>query len=151
MPIPASLEKEHQELRSTLERAIKETGPLGESAQMLADRVFPHFRREEEFALPPLGLLTVEGVGPIAEVDEIIAMTDRLRKEIASMVEEHAEIAKAAKVFSERANAEGRTDYVMFAEGLLDHARMEEEIMYPAALLIGSYLHLRRSERVRSA
>jgi iron-sulfur cluster repair protein YtfE (RIC family) len=150
MMIPASVDKEHQKLRSQLERATQEQGQLGDSARALADKLFPHFRREEEFALPPLGLLTASGRGPTSEVVEIIAMTDRLGDEIASLLEEHVEIIKAARTFTENASAEGRDDYVAFAEDLVDHAHMEEEIMYPAALLIGSYLRLRKAEEVGS-
>ncbi len=149
MTIPSSLEKEHHELRSILERAVEEPGQLGESARRLADKVFPHFRREEEFALPPLGLLSVSGTGSLAEVDEVIAMTDRLREEIASMLEDHVHIAKASNLFAASAEREGRDDYVAFADALTDHARMEEEIMYPAALLIGSYLRVQKAEKIR--
>lgn len=151
MTIPASLEKEHHELRSILERAVEEPGQLGETARALADKLFPHFRREEEFAFPPLGLLTISGMGPATDVDEVIAMTDRLGEEIASMLEDHVQIAKASIAFAEWAEREGRDDYVAFAEALADHASMEEEIMYPTALLIGSYLRLRKAEQVRSS
>jgi iron-sulfur cluster repair protein YtfE (RIC family) len=150
MRTPTSLEKEHHDIRSLLERATSEQGQLGESARALADKLLPHLRREEEFALPPLGLLTVSGSGSAAEVDEVIALTERLAMEIASLLEDHVEIIRATKAFAERAVREGRDDYVAFAEDLVDHARMEEEIMYPAALLVGSYLRLRRAEKVRS-
>jgi iron-sulfur cluster repair protein YtfE (RIC family) len=150
MPIPASLMKEHRELHSTMERATREPGALGEAARTLAEKLIPHFEKEEDFALPPLGLLNVHGYGPATEVDDIIAQVDRLGKEMATMLEEHADIARASSALAEVARKEGREDYVEFAEALVDHARMEEEIMYPAALLIGSYLRLRKAEKVRS-
>jgi hypothetical protein len=38
------------------------------------------------------------------------------------------------------AKAENKPDYVHFAEKLMAHARTEEEVSYPTALLIGRYL-----------
>ena len=36
--------------------------------------------------------------------------------------------------------AEGKLEYVGFAEKLMAHARTEEEVSYPTALLIGHYI-----------
>jgi iron-sulfur cluster repair protein YtfE (RIC family) len=151
MPIPGSLIKEHRELHSTLEHATGEPGELGNAARALAERLMPHFEREEEFALPPLGLLAVRGEGDASEVEAIIAQTDRLADEIPSMLKEHTEIGEAALTLSRVARGAGKDEYVKFTESLMDHAKMEEEIMYPAALLVGAYLRARRAEkRVRA-
>jgi hypothetical protein len=40
----------------------------------------------------------------------------------------------------EAAKAENKPEYVHFAEKLMAHARTEEEVSYPTALLIGRYL-----------
>jgi hypothetical protein len=40
----------------------------------------------------------------------------------------------------EVANAENRPEYVRFAEKLMAHARTEEEVSYPTAILIGRHL-----------
>jgi len=42
--------------------------------------------------------------------------------------------------YSLAAKAEGKEDAARFAEDLERHARMEEEILYPAALLTGLYV-----------
>jgi hypothetical protein len=38
------------------------------------------------------------------------------------------------------ADAERKPEQVRFAEDLLRHARAEEEILYPAAILVGRYV-----------
>ena len=56
--IPESLELEHEELHRQLVDAVKEGGKVGEAAKAVADVLHPHFEKEEEYALPPLGLLS---------------------------------------------------------------------------------------------
>jgi hypothetical protein len=55
--IPESLELEHEELHRQLVKTIEEGGKVGEAAKAVADVLHPHFEKEEEYALPPLGLL----------------------------------------------------------------------------------------------
>ena len=46
----------------------------------------------------------------------------------------------------EIAGKEARLEYVQLAEKLLHHARIEEEVLYPTALLIGDYLKMKKEE-----
>ena len=56
--IPSSLKAEHEELHSELVRATKAGGSTGEAAkEEVVKLMHPHFLKEEEYALPPLGLL----------------------------------------------------------------------------------------------
>ena len=48
---------------------------------------------------------------------------------------------------TEAAAAERRPEAARFAAGLKRHARTEEEVLYPAALLLGAYLRLRLGAR----
>jgi hypothetical protein len=58
LTIPESLEAEHEELHQHLYKGIKMGGQVGEAAKAVADILHPHFEKEEEYALPPLGLLS---------------------------------------------------------------------------------------------
>jgi hypothetical protein len=53
--IPESLELEHEELHRQLVDSMKEGGKVGEAAKAIANVLHPHFEKEEEYALPPLG------------------------------------------------------------------------------------------------
>ena len=55
--IPKSLKIEHEELHEELAKASKESGKIGDAAKALEKVLHPHFTKEEEYALPPLGLL----------------------------------------------------------------------------------------------
>ncbi|HSA88922.1 MAG TPA: hypothetical protein VLF42_03385 [Burkholderiales bacterium] len=57
--IPKPLQAEHEELHATLARATQEPGAVGEAAREVARLLHPHFVREEQFALPPLALLSI--------------------------------------------------------------------------------------------
>lgn len=55
--IPAAIKAEHEALHTRLEEATREPGAVGETAREVARLLHPHFQREEDYALPPLGLL----------------------------------------------------------------------------------------------
>lgn len=58
LSIPYSLKVEHDELHLQLEKAINAGGKTGDAAKIVAELLHPHFKKEEEYAMPPLGLLT---------------------------------------------------------------------------------------------
>jgi hemerythrin-like domain-containing protein len=58
------------------------------------------------------------------------------------MIEEHNEIVAALNNLIEIAKAENKTHLVAFAEKLKLHAKTEEQVLYPTAILIGKYLKL---------
>ncbi|HEX2826163.1 MAG TPA: hemerythrin domain-containing protein [Burkholderiales bacterium] len=136
--IPKSLQVEHEELHATLARATKESGAVGEAAREVARYLHPHFVREEQFALPPLALLADVAAGSIRpEMAEVLPMTRRLKAELPAMLAEHKQIVAALEKLRAAARAAERAEYERFAEALVLHAQTEEQVMYPAALLVG--------------
>jgi hemerythrin superfamily protein len=144
LKIPPSLKHEHGEMRASLEIAEKAPGKSGEAAREVARLILPHFKKEEEYALPPLDALAVMAGGGLPEMPtSIIDKADRLRHELAEMLQEHKAIAKALEDLYETATGDARPELARFAKKLLLHAQMEEQIYYPAALVIGDYLKLK--------
>jgi hemerythrin superfamily protein len=144
LKIPPSLKHEHGEMRASLEMAEKAPGKSGEAAREVARLLLPHFKKEEEYALPPLDALAVMAGGGLPEMPKaIIDKADRLRHELAEMLREHKAIAKALEDLYETATGDARPELARFAKKLLLHAQMEEQIYYPAALVIGDYLKLK--------
>lgn len=138
---PESIHEEHQEIHAILGRAASEPGAVGEAAKELAAVLEPHFRREEEIATPPLGLLAPLSNGPVtAEMRRVLPMTAALERELPQMLQEHRLIGAARTRFEAAARSANRPDYVRLAEALARHARQEEEILYPAAILVGRYV-----------
>jgi hypothetical protein len=142
--IPASIRAEHDEIHEELARATKLAGRTGLSARALAALLQPHFEREEQIALPPLSLL-----GPLARNERVatpawlLPMTDSLRRELPRMLREHVAIRAATQKLATAAQIEGQTSVVRFAEKLAAHARTEEEVLYPAAVVVGDLVRAR--------
>lgn len=142
--IPQPLKVEHEELHAELIKATKAGGKTGEAAKEVARILHPHFEKEEEFALPPLGLLSSLTEGKVtSEMEDILAMTDTLKAEFHQMLQEHKTIVAALKNLIDAAKEEKKTEYAQFAEKLILHAKTEEEVLYPTTLLIGEYLKLK--------
>jgi hypothetical protein len=147
--MPASLREEHEQLHGFLSKAAREEGKLGDAARLLARLLQPHFLKEESFALPALSLLAPLSRGNLApEMAEVLAHTDWLKEHLDDMLAEHRMLNAALEGLLQAASAEKRNEFVEFAEKLLNHARMEEEILYPAAILVGQYLKTRLGVRV---
>jgi hypothetical protein len=143
-PIPEPLKAEHGELHAELVDATKAGGRVGEAARAVAKRLHPHFVREEEFALPPLGLLAILAKGTVEpDMAGVLTLTGRLETELSGMLAEHKEIVAALGDLIAAAKAEKKPRHVRFAEKLILHAQTEEQILYPAALLVGRYVQLR--------
>ncbi|HEU4452683.1 MAG TPA: hemerythrin domain-containing protein [Longimicrobium sp.] len=145
-PVPSSIQDEHLELLARVVAATEERGPVGEAARELSAVLSPHFAREEKIALPPLGLLAALGAGELpAGADDVLPLTDSLRVEWPRMMEEHRRIAAALDQLDAVARAEGHSlKYDPLVQLLRRHARMEEEVLYPAALLAGEVVRARR-------
>jgi hypothetical protein len=104
----------------------------------------PHFERENQIALPPLGLLAPLAAGRTpAGLQEALAMTDALREELPRMLEEHERIRAATEKLRTAAREEKASVIEQFAEMLAARAQTEEEILYPAAILVGDIIRAR--------
>lgn len=140
---PSSLAAEHRQLHETLSRAVSAGGEVGVAAMELERALAPHFRREEEIATPPLGMLTtLASADATAEMRSVLPMTEALERELPKMLRDHDVIREAARKFRAAAERAGLTEYVEFSDHLAAHARQEEEILYPAAVLIGRYVSM---------
>lgn len=142
--IPQPLKSEHDELHAELVKATKAGGRIGEAATAVARVLHPHFVKEEEYALPPLGLLQVVSRGQVSpEMRAVVTMTDKLKAELPQMLTEHKAIVTALEALKAAALAEHNHEVAHFAEKLMVHARTEEEVIYPAAILVGEYLKIK--------
>ena len=139
--VPKPMKIEHDELHADLVKATKAGGRTAEAAKAVAQVLHHHFVKEEEYALPPLGLLDALSDGKFeTSMAEVLEMTDRLEAELPTMLSEHKAIVAALEKLIEAATAENHPDVVHFAEKLMLHAQTEEQVSYPTALLIGRYV-----------
>ncbi len=55
MTIPDSLRLEHEQLHAKFAEATRLPWHTGEAGRQVAKILYPHFLREDEYAIPPLG------------------------------------------------------------------------------------------------
>ena len=143
-PVPASLQVEHQKLKQQLEPVALEPGALGDAAREVSRLMQCHFEKEERYSLPPLTLLPRLAWGAVSDdMTGMLAITRRLKAELPLMLIEHKQIAAALQRLLFEATRLGREDCEACAMALLMHAQQEEEVIYPAAVLVGEYLALK--------
>jgi hypothetical protein len=139
--IPSAMKSEHDELHADLVKATSSGGETAEAARAVARVLHGHFVGEEEFAMPPLGLLQRLAQGEFSpEMAEVLPMTDRLEAELPKMLAEHASITAALDVLSAAARREQKPEIEAFARRLKVHAATEEQVSYPTSILIGRYV-----------
>jgi hypothetical protein len=151
--IPESIRAEHEQIHAALVRAGQTPGRVGDAARELARVLQPHFEREEQIALPPLGLLVPLAAGDFSpEMQSVLPMTDALRDELDQMLREHVDISAATRRLEQAAVEAGNLDVERLARELSSHAKSEEEVFYPAAILVGEVVRGRtKSEAERRA
>ena len=116
---------------------------MGEAAKGVARVLHDHFVKEEEVALPPIGLLSSLARGEVDDdMKSVFGMTDRLKAELPKMLEEQTVVAALEKLIV-AAEAEKKPEHARFAKKLMLHAQTEEEVLLLAAVLIGEYLKLK--------
>jgi hypothetical protein len=142
--VPEPLQREHDLMRHRLDRAVKEGGRTGAAAAAVTEALRPHVAKEEDFGLPALGLLQHLAAGKVSPVMRgVTVMTDRLRAEYEQMLADHDAIVSAIGRLAEAAREEGKLEYVGICEQLTGYLQTEEQVYYPAAILIGEYLKLK--------
>lgn len=142
---PKAIKNGHENLCTELQDIIVLGGKIGEKAEILKLDMYPHFEKEEKYALPPLGLLLAmsEGNWEI-DTDAAIEMSDMLQLKLSELQQEHNNILKALQDFRTVANEENILIAKQFVKDLMLHIEVEDQVLYPATILIGNYLrHLK--------
>lgn len=144
LDVPGSIAAEHKELHEQLEAAVKSGGKTGEAAKTVEERLKAHFEKEEEFALPQLSLLSHLSMGHVPkDAKKAIELSDKLKADLPKMLEEHKGIVEALDLLEKAAKEENKPQAAEFTAKLKAHALNEEQVMYPAAILVGEYLKLK--------
>jgi len=138
---PTAMKREHDELHTALTLASYRGGRTAAAATEVTRLLRPHFIKEEAFVLPVLGVLPELAQGKVETVvPEVLNMVDRFAAEYEQMLADHKAIGAALKTLSAAATDEGKSEVLSLGRQLAVHAQMEEELAYPATLLVGRYL-----------
>lgn len=139
---------EHERLRQELEKATTLGGETAEAAREVLKVLVPHMLLEEEFAIPPLKLLPRLARGEFSsDMEKLLPTTEMMKAELPRMLNEHELIVEALRRLLQAALKERHEGYAGFAQKLILHAQQEEEVFYPASILVGEYIKLRLGRR----
>ena len=141
---PQSLLREHHKLHDDIARAAHLPGAIGAAAERVGRILESHVRKEEAYALPPLGMIA-DALKPAPGPDarEAVILAGELQAHLADMLAEHRMIVAALEEFISVARQADGVEYADMALQLMAHIRLEEEVLYPAALMLGQYLKLK--------
>ncbi len=141
---PESAPPEHRELREIISRAVKVGGRTAVAAEAVRGVLYPHMRLEEAFAAPPLSLLPKLAAGEVTpDMEKIIQVSAMMKIQLPRMLDQHRLIVTGLKELMRAATDEQHPAYVQFAQKVMQHAQHEEEVLYPAAILVGEYVKLK--------
>ena len=147
MPLetPKPIRMQHEQLRDLLVTTAHGGGRVGATAQRVKRLLEPHMAKEERCAMPLLGLLVeLARSGTAGAVGEASTIAEELQAEYQNLLSEHRMIAAAIDEMLDAAKAEDRPDCADVALQILNHAYLEESVLYPAAMLAGQQLKRRR-------
>lgn len=142
---PKAIRNGHENLCSELKNITLDSGKIGEQARIIEETMYPHFRKEEKYALPPLGLLLSLSEGNWEfDADEAIRMSEMLQSELSDLKQDHENISKAIKKLKVIADKENNLFAKRFVKDMTLHVEIEDQVLYPATILIGDYLKNKR-------
>ena len=122
-------------------KATKVKGSVGEAAKRVAQVLHPHFERENELALPVIGVirdLAEDRTSP--DFAKALELTEKFKLEYEKMLQEHMEIVKALDVLEKAGKQAKKQTVVEFVRKLKLHAKTEEDLTYPAVLMTGKLI-----------
>ena len=103
-----------------------------------------HFNEEEDFVLPQLGLLPLLASGKLpVQGEEVIQLSEKLKSNLSHLSVEHQLIKAYVDELKQVAAKKDLLEIIEFEKELQKHANTEEEIFFPAAVLIGEFLKLK--------
>lgn len=142
--VPASIKKEHEYFLGKIHKMTLFNDSAGQIAIKLNELLQHHFKEEEDFVLPPLGLLSSLANGILPEQSkEIILLSEKLKSESSHIHAEHQMVRIFLNDLKEFSSSENLPEIIEFENELLKHANTEEEIFFPSAIVVGEYLKLK--------
>ena len=146
--IPLSVKNDHAYLLDQIAKLTLLKDSTGGIAIKLHELMEHHFREEEDFVLPPLGHLQTIAEGKLPSgAKEIINLTEKLKAQSDHMLAEHQLIKAFMDELVQAAAVDNHPEVILLAEQVSKHASIEEEVFFPAAIVIGDYLKLKIAEQ----
>ena len=93
LQVPQSIRLQHEQIVSRLASLAKGKGPVAAAAQKAVNVLKDHYAKEEQFVLPPLGLLPRLAKGEVSkDMEPAIAMAERTKAGLAEFQNDHIQL-----------------------------------------------------------
>jgi len=131
-----ALTEEHEYLMRSL-RSVRLEGDARKLFEDMMGILEAHFEEEEDTLMPLLAALQQLARGDLPkQTQRLVEAYHRLKEHHEKMLDEHSKIRKMASTIMGGHGSVG-DDVATLLESLLHHAAIEEEVLYPSALLAG--------------
>lgn len=142
--VPSSIIETHASLLKQVHQMTFYKDSSSHVAIKLESFMQHHFKDEENFIFPLLGLLPLLAKEQLPEQnDDIIRLSENVKSELSHMSAEHQLINAYINELKQASTIENLPEISAFENEVLKHAKSEEEILFPASILIGDYLKLK--------
>ena len=142
--VPSSIKIEHEYLLEKIYKITLFNDSTGRAAVKLSDLMQHHFKEEEDFVLPQLGLLPLLASGKLPEQSkDVLQLCEKLKSQLSHLSVEHQLINAFMDELMQAAANENHPETIELEQELQKHAKTEEEVFFPTAILIGEYLKLK--------
>jgi hypothetical protein len=139
--IPQSFRLAHDETLAELTAIGKRRTRTGAIARKAIEAVKEHFRREEEYILPPLTLAPAIAQGRVTpDMKWAIAMADRIKADRELIFFEHTVITEWMNELATAADRAHEADVIAFARAAVADSLNDTEVNEPMAIVIGDYV-----------
>lgn len=134
---PYALSAVHADFEAQLEITAAAPGTIGTAGRLAADLLAAQNAAQERLILPLLGWAAATAVGEVAPVADLPdPMT--IEEELSQLYDGDVELVTALTELYAVAEEAGQPEIALMAERMIWHETSDVEVLYPAALLIGS-------------
>lgn len=139
--IPQTIRLEQREILNELTTISERKTRTGEIARQALEVFKAHIRRDNEYILPPLTLVSAIAEGHVTpDMRWAIAMADRIKADREIIFKERTETTKLMSELREAAERSNEHDVMEFARKAVRYFQEDAELTEPTAILVGEYL-----------
>lgn len=147
LQVPQSIRIQHEQIVGRLANLAKSKGPVGAAAQKALTVLKGHYAKEEEFVLPPLGLLPRIAKGDISkDMEPAIAMAERTKAALSEFQNDHIQLTSLMNELIEVARKGRSEELMLLATRIANQSLNDIEVAQPTTIFIGEYLRQRLSK-----
>jgi hypothetical protein len=135
---PYALGAVHADFQAQLEEVAGTPGEVGAAAGVAADLMRRHNAAQERLVLPLLGRADAASTGKVLADPDLAERAQQLKTELPQLFEGDVELLGALAELYAVADEDGQPEILRLAERLIWHQTSDVEVLYPAAVLVGS-------------